>query len=54
MKIRRPQKPKIRNFVAKHAKDMSGAGEHEPKNGKFAKRCKQKRAWKKHIQHEQE
>jgi hypothetical protein len=29
---RRPQKPKLRNFVAKHARDMArGAGPHKDK-----------------------
>jgi len=33
---------KKRNFVAKHAQEMSGAGRHEAKKGKHAKRAKQK------------
>ena len=33
---------KKRNFVAKHARGMSGAGRHEDKKGKHAKRAKQK------------
>ncbi len=33
---------KNRNFVAKHARNMSGAGAHDLKGGKKAKRAKQK------------
>ncbi len=33
---------KPRNFVAKHARNMSGAGRHEAKRGKRIKRAKQK------------
>lgn len=36
---------KINNFVAKHAQ-TSGAGLHETKRGKRAKRARQKRSWK--------
>lgn len=37
---------KIRNFVAKHARNMSGAGRHEAKCGLQAKRAKQKQAFR--------
>ena len=33
---------KLRNFVAKHVRNISGAGRHEAKRGKQAKRAKQK------------
>lgn len=39
------QEIKPRNFVAKHARNMSGAGRHEAKRGKQAKRAKQKQAF---------
>ena len=38
---------KIRNFVAKHAHNMTGAGRHEAKRGKQAKRAKQKQDFRK-------
>lgn len=40
---------KNRNFVAKHARNMSGAGRHETKKGKKAARHKQKQQWKKEV-----
>jgi len=40
---------KTRNFVAKHARNMSGAGQHVDKKGKKAPRHKQKHAWKKEV-----
>lgn len=42
-------KPKARNLVAKHSQNMSGAGRHESKKGKYASRHKQKRDWKREI-----
>lgn len=39
--------PKPRNFVAKHARNITGAGRHEDKKGKQAKRSRQKAQWKK-------
>jgi hypothetical protein len=36
------------NFVAKNAK-VSGAGTHEAKRGQKAKRCRQKREFKKEM-----
>lgn len=40
---------KPRNFVAKHAHNMSGAGQHVSKKGKKAPRHKQKARWKKEV-----
>ncbi len=40
---------KQRNFVAKHAHDMSGAGRHEDKKGKHAQRAKQKQQLRRDI-----
>ena len=37
---------KVRNFVAKHAHNMSGAGRHEAKQGKQIKRAKQKQEFR--------
>lgn len=37
---------KVRNFVAKHAHEMSGAGRHEAKRGLQAKRAKQKQQFR--------
>lgn len=45
----KPQKPKARNFVAKNARNMSGAGAHQDKKGKKANRARQKSAWKRDI-----
>lgn len=45
------KKPKINNFVAKHAQTC-GAGQHVSKTGKFAPRNRQKKAWKKEIRNE--
>jgi hypothetical protein len=44
--------PKARNFVAKHARGMSGAGRHEDKKGQQAKRERQKREWKREARAE--
>ena len=44
-----PQKPKTRNFVAKNARNMTGAGAHQDKKGKKSNRARQKNAWKKEI-----
>lgn len=42
-----PAKLKTRNFVAKHARTMTGgAGRHEDKKGKNAARNRQKTEWK--------
>lgn len=41
---------KQRNFVAKHARNMSGAGAHDLKGGKKAKRAKQKQQFRKEMQ----
>lgn len=41
---------KRRNWVAKHARNMAGAGAHELKSGKKAKRAKQKQKFKKDLQ----
>lgn len=40
---------KPRNFVAKHAVNMSGAGRHEAKRGKQMKRAKQKQQLRKQL-----
>lgn len=40
---------KTRNWVAKAARDMAGAGAHDIKGGKKSKRAKQKREWKKEV-----
>jgi len=42
---------KTRNFVAKHAMQKSGAGRHVDKKGQKAPRVRQKREWKKDVQH---
>ena len=41
---------KPRNFVAKHSRNKSGAGRHEDKTGKHAKRSRQKAQWKRDVQ----
>lgn len=41
---------KSRNFVAKHAANMSGAGQHVTKKGKKAPRHKQKQQFRKMMQ----
>lgn len=46
MKVKDVIKP--RNFVAKHA-IKSGAGRHEAKKGKHAKRAKQKQQFRRDI-----
>ena len=38
---------KVRNFVAMPAHNMTGAGRHEAKRGKQAKRAKQKQDFRK-------
>ncbi len=38
---------KLRNFVAKYARNISGAGRHEAKRGKHVKRAKQKQDFRK-------
>jgi hypothetical protein len=40
---------KQRNFVAKHARNMSGAGAHDLKGGKKAKRAKQKQELRRNM-----
>ena len=45
-------KDKIQNIVAKHSRNMAGAGAHVAKKGDKAPRVRQKRAWKKGIQFE--
>lgn len=47
-----PEKPKARNFVAKHARGMTGAGRHEDKKGKNASRNRQKSEWKRDARSE--
>lgn len=37
---------KQRNFVAKHARNMSGAGAHDMKKGKKQKRARQKQQFR--------
>lgn len=37
---------KPRNIVAKHSRNMAGAGQHVTKRGKKAPRHRQKREWK--------
>lgn len=44
---KKPQKPKARNYVAKHSFQKSGAGQHVEKTGGKAPRVRQKRQWKK-------
>jgi hypothetical protein len=39
-------KPKSRNFEAKHARNMPGAGAHVPKQGQHSTRLRQKNQWK--------
>jgi len=41
-----------RNFVAKHARNTSGAGRHVAKKGEKAPRVRQKRQWKRDIRSE--
>ena len=43
---------KQRNLVAKHAHNMSGAGRHETKKGKKAKRSKQKQQFRKELRNQ--
>ena len=50
--IKKLQKPKARNFVAKHARAMTGAGRHEDKKGKQASRNRQKVQWKRESRSE--
>lgn len=45
-------KIKTQNLVAKHSRDMGGAGKHVDKTGDKAPRVRQKRAWKRGIQFE--
>ena len=45
-------KTKIQNIVAKHSRNMAGAGKHVDKSGEKAPRVRQKREWKKGIQYE--
>ena len=40
---------KPRNFVAKNARNMPGAGRHEDKKGKHAKRAKQKQQLRREL-----
>lgn len=40
---------KLRNFVAKHARNISGAGRHEAKRGKQTKRAKQKQDFRRQL-----
>ena len=40
---------KPRNFVAKFARNMPGAGRHEAKSGKRIKRAKQKQDFRKQL-----
>lgn len=40
---------KKRNFVAKHAREITGAGRHEDKKGKHMKRSKQKAKFRKDL-----
>ncbi len=40
---------KIRNFVAKHARNISGAGRHDAKLGKHVKRAKQKQDFRRQL-----
>lgn len=40
---------KTRNLVAKHARNMSGAGQHTTKKGKKAPRHKQKQQFRKML-----
>lgn len=42
-------KPQINNFVAKNAQSTTGAGAHEPKQGKKASRARQKKDWKNNM-----
>ena len=46
---RKEASPRINNFVAKHAQQKTGAGQHEDKTGKKASRQRQKRAWKREL-----
>lgn len=50
--IKQLQKPKARNFVAKHARGMTGAGRHKDKKGENANRNRQKAQWKRDAREE--
>lgn len=50
--IKQLQKPKSRNFVAKHARGMTGAGRHKDKKGENANRNRQKAQWKRDARDE--
>ena len=42
-------KQKVQNLVAKHSRNMTGAGAHTDKTGEKAPRVRQKREWKKGL-----
>ena len=51
VKRSKEDKPEVapRNFIAKHSRNMAGAGAHDTKAGKKAKRAKQKAKFRKQM-----